>query len=139
MHGLVDKSEVILVIPIGNHNWPNIDIILSCLRTMDDDRSDSAARVLSAVMAVIPGSSKQIGTEKIAQGTARDNRTLSDRWYTIIPWGSWLPKAMPMQSGALIRKIIGYVDLDPISPICLNQRTREAAIDGNAVLLDTIR
>ena len=51
MYGLVDKSEVILVIPVGNHNWPNIDIIVSCLRTMDDDRSDSAARVLSAVVA----------------------------------------------------------------------------------------
>ena len=51
MHGLVDKSEIILVIPIGNHNGSNIDIILSCPRTMDDDRADSAARVLSAVMA----------------------------------------------------------------------------------------
>ena len=63
---------------------------------------------------MIPGSSKQIGTEKIAQGVTRGNGTLSNRWHTIIPWGSWLPKAMPMQSGALIRKIIGYVDLDPI-------------------------
>ena len=105
MHCLVDKGEVILVIPIGNHNWPNIDIIVGCLRTMDDDRSDSAARVLSAVVTyrmsvidpihlsngehtVIPGGSKQIGTEKIAQGIARNNGALSDCWHTIIPWGS---------------------------------------------------
>ena len=63
---------------------------------------------------VIPGSSIQIGTEKITQGVARDNGTLSDCWHTIKPWRSGLSKAMPMQSGTLIRKIVGYVDHDPI-------------------------
>lgn len=98
-------------------------------------------RILSRIMRVVPGSSIEIGFEGIGERSARSNRALLNRGYTIIPRSFLLENTMPMESSAFLRAsdLIMNGDLDCISPVGFDSWTRKLSINQNNVLLVSIR
>jgi hypothetical protein len=50
VHGSIYQGEVISVIPIGQHDGANINVIWFSLRSLNDDWAESTSGILSAVM-----------------------------------------------------------------------------------------
>jgi len=52
-HDLFDETEIVLVIPVVQHDRPEIDVVFSIDRTVNDHGAEESACVLTAVVSVI--------------------------------------------------------------------------------------
>jgi len=88
---------------------------------MNDHWTSESVHVLTGLMSMPPRYAVKFGTEAVGEGTSRCNRTLRNTWRTIKPRRTCLQEAMPMDRSAFCGQIIGYGDLNPVSPICLDE------------------
>jgi hypothetical protein len=50
LHCLVDKSKIVGMIPVAEHNRANVDIVICSDGTMDNHRAQSTAGILGTVV-----------------------------------------------------------------------------------------
>lgn len=141
VHDLFDELEILGVIQIAEHDWPNIIIVCLLRRAMNNHWPNNTSRILSAIMGVVPGRPVKISEERVRQAFTRSNRALLDRGDTVEPRSFLLQHAMPVQSGAFFRPsdLVAYVDRNGVSPISLDGWPRKCSIDENSTFIYSIR
>lgn len=92
-------------------------------------------------MRVIPRGSVQLSLKLVGVALARGNGALVDTGDTVLPWRASLQETMPMKRSALLRTgdVVVQSDLDSITPVTLNGRSRVCPIDEENTLLVSIR
>jgi len=144
-HGLSDQGEVILVEVVRQHDWSYILIVADVRWAVNDDWAKSTASILSAVVRVVPGRTELISAEAVGEGLLWRDWALLDGWNTVVPWGLVHEQTVPMHSSwltvvaRLLRKVIVDGDLNPVTPVGLDERTWELAVDEESIFLDSIR
>jgi len=144
VHGLSEHGVVILVVMIRQHDWSYILIIADVRWAVDDNWTESTASILSAVVRVVPGRTELVGTEAVSKTLLRSDWALLDRWNTVPERSLVHKQAVPVKSGwlavvaRLLWQIVLDVDLDPVTPVSLDERTWELAVDEDTVLLDSV-
>ena len=135
VHGLSEHGVVILVVMIRQHDWSYILIIADVRWAVDDNWTESTASILSAVVRVVPGRTELVGTEAVSKTLLRSDWALLDRWNTVPERSLVHKQAVPVKSGwlavvaRLLWQIVLDVDLDPVTPVSLDERTWELAVD----------
>lgn len=79
---------------------------------------------------VIPRSTILLGSKAILQSLSRHDRTLTDARTAVVPRRACLLEAMPVQRRAFV-KMLGNVNVDPITPVGFDQRSGEQIIYQN--------
>lgn len=137
-------KHLLLLLAFGNatdaivktYNWANIDIVIICVRTVNDDRTSQAVDVLSRVMTMPPAHTVELRADSVGEGLSGRDRTLTNSGHTVIPGSPGLEETMPMNGGSLTGvhvHVIGDLDLDVITPIGLKKGTRELSVDDHLV------
>lgn len=90
---------------------------------------------------MIPGSSIQLSFKLVRVALARGDRALVNTRDAVLPRGSSLQETVPVKSGTLLRTsdVVVQSDLDRISPVSLNGRSRVGPVDEKDRLLISIR
>lgn len=73
------------MIEIGKHDRSEINVVVSVLWAIDDDRTLNSVTVLSRVVSVIPGRSIKLCFEGVREALPGCNRTLGECRYAIHP------------------------------------------------------
>jgi hypothetical protein len=128
---LLNQVKVLLMIPVRQKDGADVDVILGLARAIDDHGPEQTTSVLSRVVRVIPRGTVKISDELVSERLAGWDRALADRWDTVLPRMALLENAMPVKGCALrrISDIIAKSDLDGVSPVGLDQGSRELIID----------
>lgn len=83
-HRAFNERKVVSVEPILHDNWTDVDVILLMLWPIDNKRTMGTTRILSAVMAVVPGRPVAISAEEhLKISTVGRDGTLCDCRYSI--------------------------------------------------------
>ena len=139
--GVVDLLEEVLVVivePIAKHYRADIDIPLVSRRTVNDYGTRQAVEVLRRVVSVPPSGSKEFSANTVSERGTRSDRAVADSRNTIVPRGSRLQETMPVNRSAFVLKFVLDGDLDPITPVRLNERARELVVDHEHRSYNTI-
>jgi hypothetical protein len=104
----------------------------------------------------LPRCAEQVSAELVDQGLTRGDGGLGDSGNAIEPGSPILQKTVPVKGCALVSQAVGNSNFDPIAPldllvkknvgrkrvilpVRLDERTWEATVNHNPVLLDSIR
>lgn len=139
-HEDLDQTVVVDVIPVSDHDGAKIDVILFSLWAVDDDSAGNTAAVLAAVVRVVPSGAILLGHERVGEGASRGDRALADTGRTVLPWPVLLMKAVHMQrrSLRLVLDVVPDGHLNGVTPVGLDHRAGEGAVDEKDITLITI-
>lgn len=129
------------MVPIAEHDWADIDVVLDLRGTVDNHRSSKTSGILSAVVRMIPGCTIKIREERVGETFPRRNRALLNSWNTIEPGGLLLQDAVPMQCSALFRahNVVAHIYGDGVTPVGFDQGGRECSVDKKSAFVHSIR
>lgn len=77
-----------------------------------------------------PGGSEKLSADAVGERGTRSDRALADSGDTIIPGSCGLQEAVPMHRRAFILKLVLDCDFNPVTPVGLDERTRELVVDN---------
>lgn len=129
LHLLLQGVVVASVIPVIEKHWAEIDVVFGVVRrAVDDHSSVDAASVLGRVMGMIKGRAVEIGSESVCQVLTGCDRALLCAGHAIVIWRLVLQKAVPVDRGTLIGKLVVDSDFKVVTPVCGNCWARVATV-----------
>lgn len=130
--GMLDERrnlESRSVIPIGDWEGAEIDVVVRCGRTIDDDGTDYTVRVLVGIVTMKPCRAELCAQKGVCASLSWRKRTLG---YTIgavhlvrVP----LSYAVPVDAGAVGGEAVLHPDLQGVTPFCPDRWPRILVVD----------
>ena len=119
-------------IQIINHDASQIHIVVSSRGSMDDDWASNAITVLGVEMAVVPAGTVGCCLPLIDPGVTWCKCALSHTWNTIVRVRANLADTVPMDGGTVALHLVVNRDLDRVTPVALDGRSWNLAVDGKS-------
>jgi len=135
---LVEQVLVVAMEPVRKHDGAEVDVPLASRRSVNDHGSRKTVQVLTGVVTVPPGGSKEFSANTVGERGARSDRTLADGRDAIVPRSASLEETVPVDRGTVVFKLVVYSDLDPITPVGFYHRAWELVVDDKHGSLDTV-
>jgi len=127
------------VVPVGDRKRAGVDIVVGSGGTLNNDRTNETITVLAREVRVVPGSTVLRGLESVGLLLARCNGALGDTGNTILSVLVPLTETVPVDRSAVVGHLVLDGDLDHVTPVGLNGRTRVLVVDGKDLTLEPIR
>ena len=137
--GSADSSAVVSK-EIVDHDSAHVDIVVGSCRAVDDHGTTDTITKLGGYVRVVPASSVLIEREGVNASVTWSNGAFTDTWNTVlvVP-ATFLVDTVPMDGCSIILQTVGNRDLKSITPVALNQRTWNLAVDGKSEAVKTIK
>jgi len=116
MDGTIVQHPNWVGIPIRKDQWPEIDIVIGCSRSFNNDGTDHSLTVLGRVMAVVPRGSILCGPELINLLLCRSDRAFGNSVDTVHEARVVLTNSVPVDGCSVILHFILYSDFEGVSP-----------------------
>ena len=98
-----DYAKIWNVVPIADHDWSKVDVVVKLRWAVDLHRTDYTGGVLRAVVGVIHRTAVLVGAKSVRITLPWRDWTLTNTRCTILPLRTELQRAMPMHRGPFLR------------------------------------
>jgi len=126
------------VIPIADHDRTDIDIIVVVLWTVDNHWTDYTTAVLRTVMRMPPRRSVETCSPCVRKALAWGDWAFRDARNSVIGLRALLKDTVPVDRSAFIAEVVVDSDLNSVTPVGFEERTRELSVDQESSDLDTV-
>lgn len=115
-------------LPVSKHDRTQVNVVLSGMRAVNDNRTNESIDVLGRVMRVIPRSTIEFRANSVGEGASWNDGALTDTGCAIVERSAALKESMPVNCSTL-QKVVLHRDFNPIAPVSFDERAGELSVD----------
>lgn len=112
-----------------DHDGTHVIVVVSSGRSVNDNRSSNTTTVLRQGVRVVPTGSIRRSEPSVGADAQGSNSALSDTWNTVLVVCASLADTVPVNSGRVVSQQVCHGNLNPITPVDFEKRTRCFTID----------